>query len=138
MKRLTKRGVGLEGMIWFIDHENNELALEPCEMSPHHNRLLLEKVAKYEDKEENDLIIQLPCKIGDMVYAKRHSYDEHSPIVPYQITNLSITQNKKGVWTKKYTAMLFAHGKTWDKPLYFSFDDIGKTVFLEHKRKDFL
>lgn len=78
--------------------------------------------------------IELPCSIGDIVYAPRWywgSYDVSlNGIVPYQITNISISQNKKGIWTKKYRAMALKDGKTIDWQLNFSFDEIGKTVFL--------
>ncbi len=48
--------------------ENNDIPLEPCEMSPHHNRLLLEKVADYEDKEEKGLMLILPVPLNTPVY----------------------------------------------------------------------
>ena len=35
-------------MIWFVDYDNN-MELEPCEMSPIHNRLVLQKLAEYEE-----------------------------------------------------------------------------------------
>lgn len=82
----------------------------------------------------NKPYIELPCNVGDIVYAPRlywGSYDTSiNGIVPYQITNISISQNKKGVWTKKYRAMEIKNGKTIDWQLNFSFDDLGKTVFL--------
>lgn len=40
------------------------------------------------------------------------------------------TQNKKGVWIKKYRAMRILNGKTIDRQLNFAFDEIDKTVFL--------
>lgn len=77
---------------------------------------------------ENGVIV-LPMKIGDAVWTYRRRWRPEEGVAPYQITNLTITQNKKGVWTKKYRAMWFFDGKTWDVPFDFSFDDIGKTVF---------
>lgn len=74
--------------------------------------------------------IELPCAVGDVVYAYKHDWREDSEIVPYQITNITITQNKKGIWTKKYRAMLLIDGKTIDWQINFGFDEIGKTVFL--------
>ena len=66
-------------------------------------------------------VIVPPCKVGDIVY---------TTLWHYEITNITITQNKKGVWTKKYRAMKVVNGKTIDWQLNFAFDDIGKTVFL--------
>jgi hypothetical protein len=56
MERLTKRHEE-SGMVWFVDHENifngekRELLLEPCEMSYHHYRLAIQKLAEYEEKD---------------------------------------------------------------------------------------
>jgi hypothetical protein len=56
--------------------------------------------------------------------------------MPYQITNITINQNKKGVWTKKYRAMAVENGKTIDWQLNFEFDAIGKTVFLTREEAE--
>lgn len=75
-------------------------------------------------------VIAPPCRVGQTVYSYLHSWKKEDGIVPYQITNLTIAQNKKGIWTKKYRAMKVVDGKTIDWQLNFAFDDIGKTVFL--------
>ena len=49
-------------MVWFIDRENNDMELEPCEMSAHHNRLALQKLADYEILEEQGLLLRLPLE----------------------------------------------------------------------------
>ena len=41
MERLTKFN---NGMIWFVDHDNNDINLEPCEMHSHHCRLAIQKL----------------------------------------------------------------------------------------------
>ncbi len=79
---------------------------------------------------ENGVICP-PCKVGDVVYSFGYDWQKAKDVVtPYQITNITITQNKKGVWTKKYRAMRVLNGKTIDCQLNFEFDTIGKTVFL--------
>lgn len=75
-------------------------------------------------------VIVPPCRVGDTVYSYLHRWREEDGIFPYQITNITITQNKKGEWTKKYRAMRLIEGKTIDWQLNFSFDEIGKTVFF--------
>ena len=85
---------------------------------------------------ENGAILP-PCKIGDVVYIRNKSWHiEQDGISSYQITNMTITQNKKGVWTKKYRAMYLLNGKTIDSQINFSFDDIGKTVFLTREEAE--
>ena len=48
-----------------------------------------------------------------------------------KVTNLTVTQNKKGIWTKKFRAMRLENGKTTALALEFGLDDIGNIVFLE-------
>lgn len=76
----------------------------------------------------NDVIAP-PLKVGDIVFAKECSWRNDSKIVPYKITNICITKNRKGIWNKKYRAMMVRDGKTVDWQLNFAFDDIDKTVF---------
>jgi hypothetical protein len=68
MERLTIRSKNSD-MVWFKDAENGNAHLEPCEMTAHHNRMALDKLATYEDAEEQGQILRLPCKVGDTVYA---------------------------------------------------------------------
>jgi hypothetical protein len=90
----------------------------------------MSKLQDLENKIEDGVLVELPCKVGDMVHAKAYWWVDGTYIADYQITNITITQNKKGEWTRKYRAMRFFDGKTWDRQLNFSFDEIGKTVFL--------
>lgn len=55
MERLTEK---LDKMIWFKDQG---LKIEPCEMNAHHCRMILEKLADYEDLEEQGLLVKLPA-----------------------------------------------------------------------------
>ena len=62
MERLTEKS---DKMIWFKDQG---LKIEPCEMNAHHCRMILEKLADYEDADEQGLLVRLPCKVGTEVY----------------------------------------------------------------------
>lgn len=75
---------------------------------------------------DNGVIVP-PCKIGDKIWFKSKW---QSCIEPYEITNLMLSQNKKGEWTRKYTAYLLRSEKTIDVAIRFAFDDIGKHLFL--------
>lgn len=83
-------------------------------------------------------VIVPPCKVGDIVYALHWHWGTYlkGDIMPYQITNIIITQNKKGVWIKKYRAMEIQNGKTIDWQLNFEFDEIGDTVFLTREEAE--
>lgn len=67
MERLTERSAN-SNMVWFKDCENDNARLEPCEMTAHHNRMVIEKLSTYEDLEEQGRLIKLLCKVGDTVY----------------------------------------------------------------------
>lgn len=84
MDRLTYKSKESD-MVWFVDHENDDMKLEPCEMSSHHSRLAIEKLSSYEDAEEQGLLLKLPCKIGDAVYAVTRDF-----ISKYTIRNIEI------------------------------------------------
>ena len=81
-------------------------------------------------------VIVPPVKVGDTVYSWLYEWKKECGISPYQITNITITQNKKGVWTKKYRAMQLLGSKTIDWQINFSFDEIGKTVFLTREEAE--
>ena len=59
MERLTIRSKNSD-MVWFKDAENGNAHLEPCEMTAHHNRMALDKLATYEDLEEQGRLLKLP------------------------------------------------------------------------------
>lgn len=44
------------------------MCLEPCEMDAHHSKIAIKELAKYEDAEEQGLLLRLPCKVGTDVY----------------------------------------------------------------------
>lgn len=62
MKRLTKT---------YEDKTHGAADDLPCgENSWEYKGLLLEALGKYEDLEEQGLLMKLPCKVGDTVYVK--------------------------------------------------------------------
>ena len=122
MERLTKQSES--GMTWFIDHENNGIALEPCEMDSHNNRLAIERLADYENAEEQGLLLKLPCKIGDAVYAVTRDF-----ISKYTIFNIEV-----------YNEGLFFCWKC-EKGIYinakgFTNYQIGEDVFLTQEQAE--
>ena len=76
-------------------------------------------------------IIELPCSVGDTVWARSWCYGEAGNWKPWVVTNLTVTQNKKGIWTKKFRAMQLRDGKTSAISLEFGLDDVGNIVLLE-------
>lgn len=110
MERLTERSAN-SNMVWFKDYENDNARLEPCEMTAHHNRMVIEKLSTYEDLEEQGRLVKLPCKVGNTVYV----------IVGKNISAQKIQR-----------ATIDSEGKIefCTKRRGFALFDIGKTVFL--------
>lgn len=84
--RLTERSKNKNSdMVWFKDSENDGMCIEPCEMSSHHNRMAIAKLAAYEDAEEQGLLLRLPCKVGDTIYEV--SYENRKYIIREHVVN---------------------------------------------------
>lgn len=81
-------------------------------------------------------VIAPPCKAGDTVYVIPPWWSREDSVSAYQITNLLISNNKKGVWTKKYRAMWLVNGKIVEAQINFGFDEIGKTVFFTREEAE--
>ena len=64
MERLTERSE-TSNMVWFKD---GNMRLEPCEMTAHHSRMAIEKLAAHEDAEEQGRYIKLPEKVEETEY----------------------------------------------------------------------
>ena len=86
---------------------------------PYH--LLLDKLADFEDAEEQGLLIRLPCKVGDTVYYL-NPFDE---IENGKIT--MIQQKADGTWKFRVTTD-FSRDVTTDA--------IGKTLFLSREEAE--
>lgn len=79
--------------------------------------------------------IDIPTQPGDrlLVYENlvyNNGWQLGEPVL-YEVTNLTITQNKKKQWTKKIRAMRVINGKTVDYGINLNFEDIGVKAFLQ-------
>lgn len=72
----------------------------------------MERLAEYEDLEEQNRLLKLPCAVGDMVYVLR-------------LDNTAYMMNNEKVWEI-----------VEDKFEIFHFDSIGKTVFLTREEAE--
>lgn len=114
MDRLTRKSQSSE-MVWFIDHENNDLNLEPCEMSYSQNGKAIRKLAYYEDAEEQGRLIVLP-EDGMLYY---------------------IEENKEDKWIGNRPIMDIVFEYGWGLVgLKCSLRDVGKKVFFSRKEAE--
>lgn len=124
MERLTERSKSKNSsMVWFKD-ENNNMLLEPCEMSSHHIRMAIAKLAAYEDDEEQGLLLRLPCKIGDTLYRVNKGAKE--PVIMMRVIKLYIKQIHKDRTVMRIDTINDADmGESCYLPC-----DIGERIFL--------
>lgn len=82
-----------------------------------------DKLADYEDLEEQGLLLKLPCKVGDTLYYVSYEFDIY---IPVQLDMIIITHLN----CYQYNCCSFdAHGDVYEE-FEFDTDDFGKTVFL--------
>lgn len=87
---------------------------------------VLQKLGKYEDAEEQGLLLRLPCKVGDKVYQISENFIEPCTVETIFSGNY---RDRNGNWCN----MAEIHYDRDDCPyvsteIYFT--DIGETVFL--------
>ena len=125
MERLTERTA--DGILVKENYEKESLkTLYPCYgekpnsyyTNCEEGYCAMEKLADYEDAEEQGRLVKLPCKVGDTVYVPTRDF-----ISELRIVHISISKNNT-----------FFHWMLNDG-IYqnldgFSVDKIGKTVFL--------
>lgn len=122
MERLTERSAN-SNMVWFKDCENDNARLEPCEMTAHHNRMVIEKLSTYEDLEEQGKLVKLPCNRGDKIYFIKSAFSmAHFPIEA-KVTSICGVDCDNDVMYSSITE----YNKIDRR---FRSSDIGKTVFL--------
>lgn len=142
MERLTKT---------YSDGTHGAADNLPCgENSYEYKGLLLEALGKYEDAEEQGLLLRLPCKVGDTVYVDSailpikdmecenidHKIPSYFParIVSFRFAKrnwMKIAVKAKWLheWIDNETGPESAYIDS-EKKFTFSLSGIGKTVFL--------
>lgn len=111
MERLTNRNYGENSCTVYTSY------CDACHNSDCHCELvedMIEKLAEYEDLEEQGRLIKLPCKVGDTLY--RLVPNLYRKYVEIKIAQFVINENGIYFITNK--------GVSW------SAGEIGKTVFL--------
>jgi len=128
MERLTIRSKNSD-MVWFKDAENGNAHLEPCEMDAHHSKIAIKELAKYEDAEEQGLLLRLPCEVGAVVFEivelLECKYDYECPFD--DLYDVNKCEDPDRTCENEYTSHIVIE-KKFDISML---DKIGKNVFLE-------
>jgi len=120
------RGEMMERLTEWIDDGESKFAVSRLDNTKITNGLCLNKLAKYEDLEEQGLLLKLPCKKGDTVYDLVCCTDGRWRIFKMKVCVVNA-----------FGGMHNLNGHVWNVYLeddyskdYVSFYDFGKTVFL--------
>ena len=132
MKRLTERYVpndeknGISGIKVF--ESENKIPLVKV-LSGEYLYPAIEKLAAYEDLEEQGLLVRLPCKIGDTVY--RVNAGAKQPIIPMTVSEIHFLCYKN-----ERTVRFDAIDKEYMGESCYRLEDIGRIVFLTHEEAE--
>lgn len=89
---------------------------------------LAKKLKEYEDLEENQQLLKLPCKIGDTVYLTKKYNRDNS--VEIGVFSKKVTEIKMSFEEGIVKCFLSLEGQ------YFNFDKIGKEVLLSKEEAE--
>ena len=92
---------------------------------------VLNRLAEYEDLEEQGLLLRLPCKAGDIVYYV--NTDAKKPIIKMQVLQVNYKQFYKDSIFIRIDA---TNDKDMGESCYLLEDDFGKTVFLTQEEAE--
>lgn len=100
-----------------------------CDCSKCELEKALEKLAIYEDLEEQGLLVRLPCKVGDTVY--RVNAGAKQPIIPMTVSEIHFLcyKNERAV---RFDTI----GKEDMGESCYRLEDIGRIVFLTHEEAE--
>ena len=115
MERLTQKE---NNRLIFVKQDNGEYI--PAYWNED-NFKALEKLAAYEDLEEQGLLVRLPCKVGDTVYVPTRNF----------VSELRITMVSVDMHGAYFSWML--NSGIYPNLDGFSKSKLGKTVFLTHE-----
>lgn len=88
----------------------------------------MEKLAAYEDAEEQGLLLRLPCKVGDILY-----FAHHDRVIPSEVLSVKyhVEAENYGVFIRDRLT-IDVEGISTE----IDFCDIGKTVFLTREEAE--
>lgn len=114
MERLTE---------WIDDGEHRQAIPKTDIRNNGHNKCC-NKLAEYEDLEEQGLLVRLPCKVGDIMF--RINKGAKNPVIELTVTQIDIT-------TRSYNLEVI--DRECGELMCFK-SDIGRTIFLTREEAE--
>lgn len=129
MERLTERYKDSIANIVLIRECGDKLCEDicddiECDCSKCELEKALEKLADYEDLEEQGLLVRLPCKVGDIMF--RINKGAKNPVIELTVTQIDIT-------TRSYNLEVI--DRECGELMCFK-SDIGRTIFLTREEAE--
>ena len=121
MTRLTKRDEFGNADIIGVDSTDLQYNLEFDDLIKATEAL--NKLAKYEDLEEQRKLLKLPCAVGDTVY--RINKGAKEPIIPMKVCEVGVISLKVG----GFAIQIMCHDELDDGETRYFSTAFGKTVF---------
>lgn len=122
MTRLTKRDEFGNADIIGVDSADLQYNLEFDDFIKFTEAL--NKLAKYEDLEEQRKLLKLPCTVGDTVY--RINKGAKEPIIPMKVCEVGVISLKVG----GFAIQIMCHDELDDGETRYFSTAFGKTVFF--------
>ena len=132
MERLTEQSE-TSNMVWFKD---GNMRLEPCEMTAHHSRMAIEKLAAYEDAEEQGLLLRLPAPLNGV---ESFSLDGKTTWYRLPCCIGDTVYVIDGATLKGHDWKYLTYEKAYVRKTIFAIEHInsfGKTVFLTREEAE--
>lgn len=115
----------MERLTQWIDDGERIYAVPCMELKNNGHQKCCDKLASYEDAEEQGLLIRLPCKVGDIVYQITRNF-----ISTYRIRNFIHYNNGNIFFDWECINGIYVNVQG------FRIDDVGKTVFLTREEAE--
>lgn len=121
MKRLTRRKE--DGTAFVQLYSDPDRPTDVIAETARKEREVIERLAHYEDLEEQGRLVELPCAMGDTVYAIR--YGEETDFIIIETHIMEIKQNINGIFFVTHEVI----------PA-FKPEDFGRIVFLTREEAE--
>lgn len=90
----------------------------------------LNRLAEYEDLEEQGKLLKLPCAVGDTVYYADNEY--YFTVLPVKVDEIAVMESNVIL----YKCLLFDGNGDVETQFDFDKDDFGKTAFLTREEAE--
>lgn len=121
MNRLTKR---IRGYAHGAEGRSKETLTGNYCRGCFESTACVEKLAEYEDLEEQGKLLKLPCAVGDTIF--RINKGAKIPIISMEVHEISMFYSR----TNNFVIQIKCHDDIDGGEIFYSDSEIGKTVFL--------